>query len=208
MCISRARTCALGGVAALAIAGCRTDRDYIWVGAVPKAMNVAETAYRVAPGDVIGIQVFNQPANSVERIRVREDGKISLPFLRDVDVAGAEPAELARRLEVKLAAFITSPIVTVVVHERRPLRVSVLGKVTRPGVYDLEPGAGVLHALAAAGGLTPFANDDGVYVLRKGYWSDGEQAPARIRFRYAELASGKAPAAVFYLRVGDVVVVE
>ena len=47
-----------------------------------------------------------------------------------------------------------------------------------------------------------------MFVLRSGYWADGEPSPARIRFRYRDLESGKAPAATFQVRVGDVVVVE
>jgi polysaccharide export outer membrane protein len=196
-------------LAAVAAAGCGHRRDtFMWVDAVPKSMSAPRSQYQIAPGDVIGVRVFNQEANSVDRIRVRDDGKISLPFLNDVDAAGAEPSELARRIEVKLKAFLTSPVVTVVVHDRRPLRISVVGKVVRPGVYDVEWGSGVIHGLAAAGGLTPFADDDGVFVLRSGYWADGHVEPARIRFRYRDLQSGKAPASIFLLRPGDVIVVE
>jgi polysaccharide export outer membrane protein len=190
------------------VAGCSHAKDFLWVDDVPSSMFAAETTYEVAPGDVIGVRVFNQEANSVERARVREDGKITLPLLGDVEVAGSTPADVARRLEVKLKAFINSPMVTVVLHERRPLRVSVLGQVTRPGVYELDRGGGVLHALAAAGGMTPFASGDRVFVLRSGYWAFTTPEPARIRFRYADLRAGKAPASLFLLKVGDVVVVE
>lgn len=188
--------------------GCGGTGEYLWVQAVPPGMYTPQTAYLIAPGDVISVRVWNQEANSADHVRVREDGKISLPFLSDVEVAGEEPAVVARRLEVKLKAYIMNPVVTVVVHERRPLRVSVLGKVARPGVYDLDHGSGIILALAAAGGLTPFAHEDRVFVLRTGYWADGNPAPARIRFRYRELAQGSAPAATFLLRAGDVVVVE
>jgi polysaccharide export outer membrane protein len=194
--------------ALLVAAGCRHGAEFMWVEAVPKSMMAGEATYQIAPGDVIGIRVFGQEASSVERVRVRDDGRIALPLLGDVVVAGMEPDDLARRVEVKLKAFITAPVVTIVVHERRPLRVSVVGKVAKPGLYDLDRGAGVIHALAAAGGPTPFADEDGVYVLRSGYWADGDPAPARIRFRYHDLLSGKAPASLFVLHVGDVVVVE
>jgi polysaccharide export outer membrane protein len=194
-------------VAALAaLAGCGTSGSYVWIDALPRGAYAGEAGYAIVPGDVIGVRVWNQEANSVERTRVREDGKISLPFLNDVEVAGSEPAELARRLETQLKAFIVKPVVTVVVHERKPLRVSVLGQVTKPGAYELETGAGVLHALAAAGGLGPFAAQDRVFVLRSG--ADGDLAPARVRFRYRDLTGGKAPAIGFRLRPGDVVVVE
>lgn len=198
----------VGAVAiAIAVAGCSSSRDYIWAKDVPKTMYADPAGYRIETGDVIGVRVWNQDANSIDRVRVREDGKIFLPFLGDVDADGLEPAELARHLEVKLKAFINAPVVTVVLHERRPVRVSVLGRVAHPGVFDLDRGTGVLHALAAAGGLTPFAGDDGIYVIRAGYWADAPE-PGRIRFSYRELREAKAPAALFRLRFGDVVVVE
>ncbi len=195
--------------AAIAASGCGHGRDFLWVNEVPpSAASSTDDTYRISRGDVIGVRVWNQEPMSIERARVREDGKISLPFLNDVEVAGMEPAELGRRLEVKLKAFIVSPVVTVLVQERMPTRISVVGEVTRPGTYDLEKGAGVLQAIAAAGGVTAFAHDSGVYVLRSGYWADGNQAPGRIRFRYSDLRQGRAPAAAFHLRVGDIVVVE
>ncbi len=199
---------ALGAALAL-LGGCSGTKDYLWVNDLPPStVTPADGAYRIAPGDVIGVRVWNQESMSIERARVREDGKISLPFLNDVEVVGMEPAELGHRLEVKLKTFIVNPVVTVLVQERMPLRVSVLGEVVRPGAYDLERGSGVLQAIAAAGGVSQFAHDSGVYVLRSGYWADGNSAPARIRFRYSALRQGRAPAAAFRLQAGDVVVVE
>jgi polysaccharide export outer membrane protein len=194
-------------LAAFAAAGCGHPQPFLWVDAVPKVLLAPESTAVIQPGDVITVRVWNQESNSVDRARVREDGKISIPFLQDVEVAQQEPAALARRLETRLKAFINNPVVTVTVHERRPLRVSVLGRVTRPGVYDLDAGAGVLQAVAASGGLTPFADEDSIFVIRNGYWAD-LQAPARIRFRYLDLRGGRMPASIFALRYGDVVVVE
>ncbi len=202
------RTKNLPQLAALAVvlgAACAPTKDFVWVDKAPPSQVQEEQGYLISVGDVVGVRVWNHDANSVDRARVREDGKISMPFLNDVAVAGLEPPLLARMLEEKLKSFIKDPAVTVVVHERRPLRVSVLGKTARPGVYDLDPGAGVLQALAAAGGLTVFADEDGVFVLRGG---SASAAPLRIRFKYADLRAGRIPAGVFKLRPGDIVVVE
>lgn len=192
---------------ALVAGGCRTGK-FIWVDAVPKSAAITDVSTAIGPGDVIGVRVWNQDANSIDRVRVRDDGRISVPFLNDVEVAGMEPTELARRLEVKLKSFIVNPVVTVIVHERRPNRVSVIGNVARPGLYDLDAHAGVLTALAAAGGTTPFAASDGIYVIRRGYWADGDPSAGRIRFRYDDLRRGAAAAVNFQLRPGDTVVVE
>lgn len=195
-------------LALLAVTGCGHGRTFTWIGEVPRQWLEGDGAFRISAGDVIGIRIWNQDANSVDRARVRDDGKITIPFLNDVVVAGMEPPELARSLEVKLRTFIMNPAVTVVVHEQRPLRVSVVGKAARPGIYDLDPGAGVLIAIAAAGGRTTYASDDGVFVLRRGASTEGRREPGRIRFRYDDLAAGNAPAALFRLRPGDVVVLE
>lgn len=193
---------------AVAVGGCGHGGKFIWVDQVPKTMATQQISTAVTAGDVISIRVWNQEANSIEKVKVRDDGRISMPFLNDVEVAGVEPQDLARRLEVKLKSFIVNPLVTVVIHERRALRVAVLGNVTRPGLYELEPRAGVLASLAAAGGVTPFASRDRIFVIRNGYWADGDPAPGRIRFRYDDLVHAEAAAANFQLRPGDTVVVE
>jgi polysaccharide export outer membrane protein len=194
-------------VAVGGLTGCPRPRGFIWIRDVPRTMLATDATSGIRPGDVIGIRVLGSDQNSADRVRVRDDGKISIPFLNDFDVADNTPDELAKRLEGKLKAYLVAPVVTVVIHERRPLRVAVIGKVARPGVYELERGSGVLHAIAAAGGLTPFADENGVFVIRNGYWAD-DAAPARIRFRYGELAAGQAPGALFRLSVSDVVVAE
>ena len=189
-------------------AACSASRAYLWVEEVQPTRKPEKAEYRISAGDVIGVRVWNQESMSTPRARVREDGKVSLPFLQDVDAAGMTPDELSSRLAVKLKSLVVSPVVTITLEERRPLRVSVLGEVTRAGTYDLQQGGGVLEALAAAGGLTQWADRNGIYVLRQGYWADGHPEPARIRFRYSRLASGSIPATTFQLQPGDVVVVE
>jgi len=74
--------------------------------------------------------------------------------------------------------------------------------VNKAGVYSLPLGAGVLQALAAAGGLTQYASRDKIFVIR-----DAPQR-ARIRFEFEQLTQAEGKAAAFRLRVGDIVVVE
>lgn len=161
-------------------------------------------SYVISPGDVLQVRVFQQEAMSA-RVKVRADGKVSLPLVNDVLVAGKSPPVLAAELQVKLKDFINTPAVTVSLEEQRPLVVAVLGEVTRPGQATLEPGAGVLQAIAAAGGLTDFAHKDGLFVLRK---TPGQDAPQRIRFKWDVLTRGEGPSARFPLLPGDTVIAE
>ena len=160
--------------------------------------------YLVLPGDVLQVRVFQQEAMSA-RVKVRADGKVSLPFVNEVQVAGKPPVAIAAELQVKLKDFVNTPVVTVSLEETRPLTVSVVGEVVRPGTVTLELGAGVLQALAGAGGLTDYAQKDGLFVLRT---ISGRPQPIRVRFTWDELTRGVGKAARFGLVAGDVVVAE
>jgi len=184
-----------------ALCACAHTGPYVWVQDFKPEPDPAPPAYVIQDGDQLRIQVWNQDAMST-RARVRTDGRISVPFLKDVAVVGKTPSELGTELEGLLKDYVKSPVVYVVVEESRPATVSVLGEVGRPGVYPLAGAAGVAQALATAGGLTPFAHRDQIYVLRPG------SRPARIRFSYRSLIDAAGPASAFGLLPGDVVVVE
>jgi polysaccharide biosynthesis/export protein len=163
----------------------------------------AGTEYTISVGDLLSIQVWDQEKMSA-KMRVRSDGRISFPFVNDIDAAGKTPVKLAGDLEEGLKSVILTPRVTVVVEESKlpTLSISVLGEVGKPGVQTLEPGAGVAQALAAAGGLTTFAHKGRIFVLRAG------PPPTRIHFTYDGLTRTAGRAPLFQLRSGDVVVVE
>lgn len=195
----------LAAILALA-AGCAAVGDYVWADAVSEPAQPAETEYVIAPGDVLGVRVFNQEGMS-GRARVRADGRISLPFVNDVEAAGQTPAALARRLQARLKEFINNPVVTVSLEEAGPIQISVLGEVVHPGVFPVQSGANVLQGLAAAGGLGPFASLDRIFVLRK--TPPGSKVPlVRVRFTYQKLVRAEGRSVAFRLRDGDVVVVE
>lgn len=183
-------------------AGCSQaiQTPYIWItdwretGVPPKG------EYVIGVGDALNVLVWDQEKMSAH-VRVRSDGKVSLPFLDDVPVAGMTPVALATSLEERLKQFIVTPQVTVVVEEARPLNVSVLGQVEQPGLYTLDPGAGVAQALAAAGGLKDFAHKDRIFLLRSG-------SDTRVRMTYSDVTAGKGPAFQLRLRSSDIVVVE
>jgi polysaccharide export outer membrane protein len=163
----------------------------------------ATADYTIGIGDVLSVQVFDQDKMSA-KVRVRSDGRITVPFLNDVPAAGKTPVKLGSELEEGLKSVVLNPRVTVFVEESKPptISISVLGEVSKPGVQTLEPGVGVAQALASAGGLTAFAKKNRIFVVR------GGAQPTRIRFKYEALTQNLGPAALFRLRPGDVVVVE
>jgi len=195
-------------VATLALmAGCSPGGRYVQVDAFPNEAPAAGGAYLIAEGDLLGIRVYGQEGLS-GTFRVRTDGKISLPFVKEQQAANLTTTALAALLQASLKTFLVNPVVVVSLEERHPAQVSVVGSVVLPGLYPLRPGTGVLQAVALAGGLTRFADRDAIFVLRSSLDRPGSRTTARIRFGWKALVSGRGPAAAFTLREGDVVVVE
>ena len=189
---------------ALAAVCCSSVGPYVWVDDYAPAPEAPpDPEYRIAPGDVLTVRVYQQDALST-RERVRQDGKVSLPLLHDVQASGLSPAVLAKQIQERLkeGGFLNVPSVNVTVEEMRPLAVPVLGEVTHPGQYNVERGSGVLEALAAAGGFTEFAHRDRIFVLRR------QSQLSRIRFTFEALSRGGGRASEFRLQSGDAVVVE
>lgn len=193
----------LAGLAYL-LSGCVSPGRFVWADDYDQRAEPAE-AYLLAPGDVISVRVLGQEEASARGLKVRADGKVTLPLVGDVLVSDQSPDAAAKLLQERLRSLFQNPTVTVSVDEPRPFTVAVLGEVTRPGNYVLETGSGVLQALAGAGGLTQYAHEDMIYVLRK---TAPEAAPVRIRFTYPALSRAEGAAATFRLRPRDVVVVE
>jgi polysaccharide export outer membrane protein len=190
-------------ILAVASASCRSSGEYVKVDDYRQPPELSDQEYLIRPGDILQVRVMGQDAVSA-RVKVRPDGKISVPLLRDVDAAGVTPAELARQVQEKLAKFIVNPSVTISLEEPRALMISVLGEVAKVGSYPLEQGSGVLEAMAVAGGPNQYAALDRIMVIRRE--PSGERV--RIRFDYDALTQLRGAAATFRLQNGDVIVVE
>jgi polysaccharide export outer membrane protein len=187
----------------LAVASCRHAGEYVWVDQY-KGVKPADPVYELAPGDLVAVRVLGHDDLST-RAKIRTDGRISVPYLDDVDIAGQAPAQVAEKLRREFLQFVAHPVVTVTVDEPHPFTIPVTGEVTRPGIYALDSRAGVLQALASAGGLTQFAHEDQIYVLRSASERGG---PIRIRFKYESLAHAEGQSGTFQLQRNDIVVVE
>ena len=158
----------------------------------------APEAYRIGPEDMLQISVWKNDAMS-RAVPVRPDGKISLPLLNDVQAAGLTTLELREVLTKKLAEYMPSPEVSVIVTDVRSFKVSVIGEVARPGRYELKSWTTVLDVLALAGGFTQFAARSRIVILQP----DGKTMK-RIPFNYNKIAGEQEN---FYLRNGDIVLV-
>lgn len=138
-----------------------------------QASDERATDYRVGPGDVVEISVFEWLVKGqlhAMAIRVSQSGAITLPAIGQSPVAGLSVDEIRNLVETRLKeqGVLQEPIVSVVIKEYRSRRVAVVGAVRDPGEYALRQNAiRLLAALSLAGGITDRAGQI-VYVIRPG----------------------------------------
>ena len=156
--------------------------------------------YVVGEGDILRINVWKE-AEISQSVAVRPDGKISLPLLDEIRVAGLTPRQIQVLITERLRKVLTNPQVTVTVTEVRSKMVYITGEVGKPGAYPVVAPTNVLQLIARAGGLTQFANHKRIYILRAG----DQKNP--LHFSYEEVVKGKNSEQNITLQPGDTVVV-
>jgi polysaccharide export outer membrane protein len=155
--------------------------------------------YIIGVEDELQISVWREPELSTTVV-VRPDGMITLPLVNDVKAVGLKTEELQSFLVEKLKGFVNEPQVTVLVRSIRSRKVNLVGEVGHQGTFPLNGDMTILELLAAAGGVSPFAKTDSIYVLRE---ENGKKV--HIPFHYKKALAGKSENVV--LRPGDLVVV-
>jgi polysaccharide export outer membrane protein len=146
----------------------------------PQAGAEQQNEYRIGPGDQLNVFVFNQPDLSMA-VPVRPDGLISTPLVEDMPAAGKTPSELARDMEKKLAEFIRSPSVNVIVTGfvgNYGDQVRVVGQAANPQALPYRSGMTLLDVMIAVGGLGEFAAGNRARLIRR---VDGKVVETRVR---------------------------
>ena len=133
---------------------------------------------------------------------VNRNGDIEFPVLGIVHAEGNTKAELSNHLKKELTdkKLLIDPIITI---RHLNFRVSVLGEVTRPGVFTIQnEKLSILEALGLAGDLTIYGKRDNVLLIRES--GKGEKTIKRLNLNSADLLSSP----YFYLKSNDVLYIE
>jgi len=157
--------------------------------------------YVVGAEDVLSIKFWREAEMSADVI-VRPDGRISLPLLNDIDVAGLTPEQIRVRVIEAAQKFIEEPNATVVVKAINSRKVYITGNVERPGTFPLLRPTTILQLIAQAGGLREFAKSGDIVVVR----NDGGQQLS-YSFNYDDLKNRKNLSQNILLKPGDTVIV-
>jgi polysaccharide export outer membrane protein len=177
-------------------------------GSVPRTLPGSGSAaaipdeYQIGAGDTLQISVWKEPDVTVPTVVVRPDGKITVPLIKEVEVAGLTPRQAEERITDGLSKFIADANVTVVVSASNSKKVYIIGAVKKEGTLPYTYGITVMQALSEMGGLTEYAKRKKIYVLRTENGRD-----YRLNFNYDEVVRGERMEQNIVLLPGDTVVV-
>jgi len=119
----------------------------------------------IQPGDTIAITSYYS-AELSKTVRVREDGKISLPLLQGIQASGLTPEQLQQALTTDYAHEFTHPEITVDLVAPANYAVYVTGEVVMPGPKEIHGRMTVAMVLASAQVLEKTGKPKSTFLIR------------------------------------------
>lgn len=129
-------------------------------------LTTADRPSLIGPLDTIQVDVFNVP-DLTRELQVDASGRIAMPLIGTVDARGRTATELAQAIEAALRGrYVRNPDVTVNIKSSISQVVTIDGQVAEPGLYPVTNQMTLLRAIASAKGLSEFARQEDVVILR------------------------------------------
>ncbi len=111
--------------------------------------------YRIGPGDVLDIRIFNRPNLSRDAVRVEGNGMIRMPLIEtEIQAACKSEGELAKEIASRYTKFYKNPQVDVFIKEYHSRQVAIIGAVTEQSRFELQRRIRLLDLLTYAKGPT------------------------------------------------------
>jgi polysaccharide biosynthesis/export protein len=129
-------------------------------------LTAADRPALIGPLDTIEVSVFGIPDLDRE-MQVDASGRIAMPLAGTIDARGKTAEELAASIETALRTrYVRNPQVTVNIKSSVSQVVTIDGSVVEPGLYPVTNQMTLMRVVASAKGLTEFARQDDVVILR------------------------------------------
>ena len=157
--------------------------------------------YKIGVGDILQVTTWKEEDLTFEKVFVRNDGKITIPLLDDIQAEGRTTMELKKTIETRLAEFVEAPTVTVVLANPGSQKYYILGEVVGVGEYPLIKKLTVVQAFALAKGFTEWASKDEIILFRK---KDGKEQ--MIKIDYDDITDGELGNDI-QLKADDIIIV-
>jgi polysaccharide export outer membrane protein len=157
--------------------------------------------YEIGPEDVLEISVWKEKDLQRE-VLVRPDGWFTFPLVGNIEAKGKTAQQIQEEITQWLKEYIPNPVVSVSVKKIAGYKIFVIGRVNKPGEYVVGSYIDVLQALTLAGGLTPFAEEAKIKIVRK---ENGKKTI--LPFDYSTVKKGMRMEQNITLMCGDVIIV-
>ena len=139
--------------------------------------SLQEDKYIIGPGDTLGLEILDLPELSGE-INVLNDGTSSIPIIGSVYLKNLTLRGATEKIRSLLSKELIRPDLRISVLKARPLRISIVGEVERPGLYTLDSNQSsedtqnpqnhtLIDAIIKSGGITTRANLKEVILKRR-----------------------------------------
>ena len=205
------RAAAMSSAAAVSLTllgGCATGSGVELPPASASAIQSSQSEeYTIGANDELSIHVWRNPELSADKIRVRPDGRLTMPLVRDLPAAGKTPTMLQEDIRLQLSQYIENPIVSVIVNEAVgsfDQQVKVVGSTAQPLAIPYRAKMTVLDAMIAVGGLGEFAAGNRSKLIRQDRVSGKTQ---EYRLRLSDLLKKGDSRANVLLMPGDTIII-
>ncbi len=120
---------------------------------IPGVHDLPPEGYTFGPGDHIMVNVWGRVDLELD-LTVDREGKVFIPRVGELVVAGSTLDKFRKRLDDKLSEIYSDYHLAVTYGKLRQISIYVFGEVKNPGGYTVSSLANILHALYTAGGIT------------------------------------------------------
>jgi polysaccharide biosynthesis/export protein len=195
------------GLAPLALAACGGAGTELPTASYNSEPIAPSEQYTIGPLDEITIHVWRNPELSAEKVRVRPDGRLTIPLVQDIPAVGKTATQLQEYIAGELSKYIEQPIVSVIVNTPEgnfSQQVRIIGATAQPASLPFRANMTVLDAMIAVGGLNEFAAGNRAKLIRQ----DRETAKqVEYRLRLSDLVRKGDASANVMLMPGDTIII-
>src|SRR5690349_8339675 len=166
--------------------------------------------YRIGPGDVLDIRIYNRPQLSREAVRVEGSGMIRMPLIEnEIQAVCLTEGELAKQISTRYAKYYKNLQVDVFIKEYHSKQVAIIGAVNEQSRFELQRRVRLLELLTYAKGPSTKAGQT-INIVHSTAASpckqtdDTDTSAAFSSYKLSDVLQGD-PKSNPYLETGDIV---
>jgi polysaccharide export outer membrane protein len=173
-------------------------------------VHAQDDRYRIGPGDVLDIRIYNRPQLSRDAVRVEGNGMIRMPLIENEVQAGClTEGELAKEISTRYARYYKNLQVDVFIKEYHSKQVAIIGAVNEQSRFELQRRVRLLELLTYAKGPSTKAGQTinivhSTAAIPCKQADDTDTSVAFSSYKLSDVLQGD-PKSNPYLEAGDIV---